>query len=73
MPNIDRENKWYIECYKMCKNLLINETILKYPDFNKEFHLTTDGSDYAMGRCSFKSGGWMQDGSDGRRLGQHNT
>lgn len=36
--------------FKKIKNTLISEDIiLTYPDFNKEFHLTTDASKYALG------------------------
>lgn len=36
-------------CFETCKNLLINEPILQYPDFNKTFNLTTDASNVAIG------------------------
>jgi RNase H-like domain found in reverse transcriptase/Reverse transcriptase (RNA-dependent DNA polymerase)/Integrase zinc binding domain/Retroviral aspartyl protease len=43
---------WSLECensFKEFKNALINPPILVYPDFEKEFHLTTDASDIACG------------------------
>lgn len=39
----------FIECFNTCRNLLISEPVLTYPDFNKEFELTTDASNYAIG------------------------
>lgn len=39
----------YIKCFEMCKNILINEPILQYPNFNETFLLTTDASNYAIG------------------------
>jgi hypothetical protein len=35
--------------FYFCKNLLINEPILQYLDFNKQFNLTTDASNVAIG------------------------
>ena len=46
---IDINDKNYIECFKTCKELLSNSPILQYPDFDKEFILTTDASNYALG------------------------
>lgn len=37
------------ECFEKCKKLLTMDPILIYPDFTKEFILTTDASDYAIG------------------------
>lgn len=39
----------YIECFEKCKTLLVNDPILQYPDFTKEFNLTTDASNLAIG------------------------
>lgn len=39
----------YINCFNTCKNVLINEPILQYPDYKKPFNLTTDASQYAIG------------------------
>lgn len=39
----------YIDCFNKCKNLLTNDPILQYPDFTKEFILTTDASNVALG------------------------
>lgn len=43
---------WSQECqnsFEILKNSLLEPTILQYPDFSKEFTLTTDASDYACG------------------------
>lgn len=45
--NIDDHK--YIECFKKCKTLLTNDPILQYPDFSKDFVLTTDASNVAIG------------------------
>lgn len=42
-------DKDYIECFERCKTLLTNDPILQYPDFNKEFVVTTDASNLAIG------------------------
>lgn len=42
-------NPTYIKCFEQCKNLLCNDPILQYPDFEKPFNLTTDASNYALG------------------------
>lgn len=39
----------YIRCFEHCKQLLTNDPILQYPDFTKEFLLTTDASNVAVG------------------------
>lgn len=39
----------YINCFEKCKLLLTNDPILQYPDFTKDFILTTDASNYAIG------------------------
>lgn len=44
--NIDSN---YINCFENCKKLLTNDPILQYPDFSKDFILTTDASNYAIG------------------------
>lgn len=38
-----------VECFEKCKTLLTMDPILIFPDFSKEFILTTDASDYAIG------------------------
>lgn len=39
----------YTNSFEKCKTLLTNDPILQYPDFNKEFILTTDASNLAIG------------------------
>jgi transposase InsO family protein len=39
----------YNECFEKCKTLLVNDPILQYPDFAKDFLLTTDASNLAIG------------------------
>lgn len=39
------------EAFQMLKGKLIQLPILQYPDFTKEFLLTTDASKYALGAC----------------------
>ena len=38
-----------IKAFKKIKNALVSADILHYPDFEKEFRLTTDASNYAIG------------------------
>jgi hypothetical protein len=43
---------WTKECQKSfddIKKVISKETLLAYPDFNKEFHVYTDASDYQLG------------------------
>lgn len=42
-------NKDFIDAFEKCKTLLVNEPILQYPDFRKEFIITTDASNVAIG------------------------
>lgn len=42
-------DKNYSDCFEKCKALLTNDPILQYPDFSKEFLLTTDASNVAVG------------------------
>ena len=46
---IDFKNPDYIDAFEQCKELLTNAPILIYPDFEKEFYLTTDASNVAIG------------------------
>lgn len=39
----------YVDCFETCKKLLTNDPILQYPDFDKDFILTTDASNFAIG------------------------
>lgn len=42
-------NDEYLACFETCKNLLMNEPILQYPDFSQPFNLSTDASNVALG------------------------
>lgn len=42
-------NSEYINCFEKCKKLLTNDPILQYPDFSRDFNLTTDASNFAIG------------------------
>lgn len=39
----------FLDAFEECKTLLCNDPILKYPDFSKQFELTTDSSNFALG------------------------
>lgn len=39
----------YINAFNTCRQILINDPILQYPDFTKPFILTTDASNIALG------------------------
>ena len=39
----------YVNSFNKCKEILCNNSILQYPDFNNDFILTTDASNYAIG------------------------
>ncbi|AAA92249.1 ORF B [Trichoplusia ni TED virus] len=39
----------YVNAFEHCKTLLTNDPILQYPDFTREFNLTTDASNFAIG------------------------
>ena len=46
---INVNDKDYRESFEKLKNILMSDMILKYPDFNQKFILTTDASNYALG------------------------
>nr|CAH7755991.1 unnamed protein product [Callosobruchus chinensis] len=46
---INPKDSDYIECFELCKNLLMNQPLLQYPDWEKPFIVTTDSSNYALG------------------------
>lgn len=46
---VDIENEEYKISFGLLKLLICNDPILIYPDFNKEFTLTTDASNFALG------------------------
>lgn len=39
----------YVKAFETCKNILMNDPILQFPDFSKPFILTTDASNIALG------------------------
>jgi len=44
--------KWTDDCekaFESIKRTIARETLLNFPDFNKEFHIYTDASDYQLG------------------------
>ena len=46
---VDIKNVEYQDSFEKSKNLLINAPILQYPDFTKQFIITTDASNFALG------------------------
>lgn len=46
---INTRDQKYVETFNYCKQLLLNDPILQYPDFTKPFILTTDASNVALG------------------------
>ncbi len=46
---INTRDPQYISSFEKLKNLLVSPPILKYPDFNKKFGISTDASDFAIG------------------------
>lgn len=46
---INNKDIRFIEAFELLKTQLVNEPILSYPNFTKEFILTTDASDFAIG------------------------
>jgi len=46
---IDPTNKEYVDAFNTLKSLLLNDPILQLPDFNKDFCITCDASNFAIG------------------------
>lgn len=46
---VDVSDREYIDSFETLKRLLISEPILKYPDFDKTFTVSTDASQFAIG------------------------
>lgn len=42
-------SKDFVDSFNKCKHILTSSNILQYPDFNRQFILTTDASNYAIG------------------------
>lgn len=45
----------YLKYFDVGKHILTSETILQYPVFSKEFILTTDVSNFALGAVLFQA------------------
>lgn len=45
---INVNDQEYVRCFNMCKDILMNEPVLQYPDFAKPFILTTDASNVSV-------------------------
>ena len=51
--------KWTKECqmaFEEMKRVVSHETLLTFPDFNEEFHVHTDASDYQLGAVVMQKG-----------------
>ena len=51
--------KWTKECqtaFEELKRVVSHETLLTFPDFNEEFHVYTDASDYQLGAVIMQKG-----------------
>lgn len=53
---LDISDPEYEKSFNTLKTLLINDPILAYPDFSKQFTLTTDASNYALGAILSQNG-----------------
>ncbi|GBP04513.1 Retrovirus-related Pol polyprotein from transposon 17.6 [Eumeta japonica] len=53
---INDKDPTYIEAFEKLKSLISSHPILRYPDFNKKFTLTTDASNYAIGAVLSQEG-----------------
>lgn len=53
---INPKDPEYIEAFETLKRNIIKHPILKFPDFNKAFHLFTDASNYAIGAVLTQEG-----------------
>lgn len=54
---IDINNKDYKESFEKLRTILMSSMVLQYPNFEEEFHLTTDASNYALGAVLSQSKG----------------
>lgn len=52
---VNVEDPEYVNCFDLCKNILTNDPILQYPDFERSFNLTTDARNFAI--CAVLSQG----------------
>lgn len=46
----------YIDAFEKLKKLLNSHPVLKFPDYDKPFQLTTDASQYAIGAVLSQNG-----------------
>lgn len=53
---INIKDPTYIEAFEKLKTLIISHPILRYPNFEKKFTLTTDASNYAIGAVLSQEG-----------------
>ena len=53
---IDSKNPSYIHSFESLKALIASHPILQYPDFTKQFTVTTDASQYAIGAVLSQGG-----------------
>lgn len=54
---INTEDADYVESFNKLRQILMSDMILRYPDFEKIFTLTTDASSYALGAVLSQSNG----------------
>ena len=66
---INIDNPKYIEAFEELKEIITRDPILKYPNFNKKFTLTTDASQFAIGAVLSQNGHPISFGS--RTLNEH--
>lgn len=53
---INLNDSSYISSFEKLKIILTDSPVLRYPDFNKKFQLTTDASDFAIGSVLTQEG-----------------
>ena len=53
---INTKDPTYIEAFEKLKNLISMHPILRFPNFEKQFTLTTDASNYAIGAVLSQEG-----------------
>ena len=46
---VDYKNRKFIKAFNKLKELITNAPVLRYPDFDKVFHITSDASNTAIG------------------------
>ncbi|KAL7306691.1 hypothetical protein TKK_0001364 [Trichogramma kaykai] len=53
---INVKDPTYIEAFNKCKELITNAPILQYPNFDEQFHITSDASNFAIGAVLSQKG-----------------